>query len=57
MLLDELGGLVDKKTLTKIYSLATEEPYSFLYVKLNNKSLDDTFYIKFNKKIIIDEIE
>ena len=56
MFLDELGGLVDKKTLTKIYGLATEEPYSFLYVKLNNKKLDDTFYIKFDKKVIVDDV-
>jgi len=57
LFLDELGGLIDKKTLTKIYGLATSEPYSFLYVKLNSKSLEDTFYIKFNKKIVIDELD
>ena len=49
MFLDELGGLVDKKTLTKICLLATAEAFSFLYVKLSHKSLNDIFYIKYDK--------
>lgn len=57
MFIDEVSGLVDKKTLNKIYLTATAEPYSFLYVKLNAKTLDDTFFIKYNKKIILDETD
>ena len=53
MFIDELGGLVDKKTLLEIYKTATEQPYSFLYVRLNAKKLDDTFMINFNQKIKI----
>ena len=53
MFIDELGGLVDKKTLLEIYKTATEQAYSFLYVRLNAKKLDDTFMINFNKKIKI----
>ena len=53
MFVDELGGLVDKKTLSEIYKTATEQPYSFLYVRLNAKKLEDTFMINFNQKIKI----
>ena len=40
MFLEEMGGIIDKKTLLEIYRIATQEAYSFLYVKLNAKSLD-----------------
>ena len=50
MFLEEMGGMIDKKTLLDIYKLATKEAYSFLYVKLNAKSLDNMFMINYNKK-------
>ena len=53
MFIDELGGLVDKKILLEIYKTATEQPYSFLYVRLNAKKLEDTFMINFSQKIKI----
>ena len=53
MFIDELGGLVDTKILLEIYKTATEQPYSFLYVRLNAKKLEDTFMINFNQKIKI----
>ena len=53
MFLEEMGGMIDKKTLLDIYKLATKEAYSFLYVKLNAKSLDNMFMINYNKKIKI----
>ena len=52
---EEVSALIDKKTLLEIYNIATEEPYSFLYVKLNAKKRDDMFYVKYNKKISIIE--
>jgi hypothetical protein len=54
--LEELGGLMkDKKTLLEIFSIATEQPYSFLYVNLMAKKLSDMFYINFDKKIEIED--
>ena len=53
--LEELSALYDKKTLLKLYQHATEQPYSFLYVKLNAKKRDDMFYVKYDKKSIIEE--
>ena len=42
MFLEEMGGMVDKKTLMEIYKMATKEQYNFLYVKLNAKKLNET---------------
>jgi hypothetical protein len=49
--LDEVGALADKKVLLDIYRLATDEPFSFLYVRLNAKQKDDMFFIRFEKKL------
>ena len=54
-IIDEVSALADKKTLMDIYNLATAEPYSFLYIKLNAKTKNDTFYIRFEKRIEIDD--
>ena len=52
--LEELGALMkDKKTVLEIYTLATEQPYSFLYVNLLAKTVNNMFYINFDKKIEI----
>ena len=52
--IEEVSALADKKTLLDIYNTATKEDYSFLYVKLNSKSKNDMFYIKFNQRIELD---
>ena len=51
-IIDEVSAVYDKKTLYKLYRLATEQPYSFLYVKLTAKDVDDMFYLNFNHKLI-----
>ena len=53
-LLEELSALIDRKTLLNIYNLATYEPYSFLFVNLRARSVNNMFYINFTKKIEID---
>ena len=52
-LVDELSALTDKKTIIEIYKMATTEPYSFLYINLMAKKLNDIFRIRFDKKIEI----
>ena len=52
---DEVAAIADKKVLLDIYKLATAEPYSFLYVNLRAKKLNDYFMIRFNKKIQIED--
>jgi len=54
-ILDELGAIADKRTILQIYTMATDEPYSFLYVNLRAKSKNDIFHIRIDKKIMIEE--
>ena len=53
--IDEVSAVADKKTLMQLYTMATSEPYSFLYVKLTAKSKKDMFYIRFDKKLVIED--
>jgi hypothetical protein len=49
--LEELSALVPRKELIEIYHLATKEPYSFLYINLVARKLNDTLFINFTQKI------
>ena len=49
--LEEVSAVMDKKTLLKIYHECTKEPYSFLYVKLTAKTIEEMFYSNFNKRV------
>ena len=53
--IEEVSAVADKKTLMELYNLATSEPFSFLYVKLTAKSKKDMFYIRFDKKLVIED--
>jgi ABC-type cobalamin/Fe3+-siderophores transport system ATPase subunit len=52
--IDEVSAVADKKTLMQIYTLATTEPYSFLYVNLRAKKVSEMFHVRFDKKIEIE---
>ncbi len=51
----EVSALTDKKTFPALYEAATREPFSFLFIRLNAKTLDDTFMVRFEKKITFGE--
>ncbi len=53
--IEEVSAVYDKKGLLALYNAATEEPFSFLYVKLTSKSKDDMFYKRFDHKLMITE--
>ena len=53
-LIEELSALTDKKSLLQLYNLATSEPFSFLFIKLNAKKLNDMFYLNYTKKLEIE---
>jgi hypothetical protein len=53
--IEEVSAVYPKKTILEIYNMATDEPYSFLYVNLRAKKKSDTFYIQFEKRIEIEE--
>ena len=48
--IDEVSALVDKQTLLEMYKMATKEAYSFLYIKVTAKDINDMFYKKMVKK-------
>jgi hypothetical protein len=56
-LIEELSALYDKKTLMDIYNVATGEPHSFWYINLMAKSTKDMFYMNYNKKLEVEDIE
>ena len=39
----------------ELYNVATEEPFSFLYVKLCAKTKDEMFMKRFDHRLIINE--
>ena len=49
--IEECSAIADKKTLLELYNIATAEPFSFLFIKLNAKKVDDMFYIRFDKRL------
>ena len=48
--IDELSALLDKKILLQVYMKATEERYSFLFIKLTSPTINDMFSSNFNLK-------
>jgi hypothetical protein len=53
--IEEQSALVDKKTLYEIYRLATEESYSFLFVKLRESDVNKIFMVRLEKFIHINQ--
>ena len=53
--LEEVSGLTGKKELLEIYRLATKEEYSFLYVNLSARTVNDMFHVNFTQKIEIED--
>ena len=51
---EEVSAVYDKKTLLEMYNVATDEPFSFLYVKLTAKKKEDMFFVRFDKKLVLD---
>ena len=55
MVLEELGAIENKQTILDIYTRATSEPYSFLYVNLRATDKNEIFKIRFDQKIQIED--
>ena len=50
--IEEISAVYDKKTLLKLYRLATDEPFCFLYINLNSKDKINMFFKCLDKKLI-----
>ena len=48
--MEEISNISDKKTLHKIYEIATEQKHSFLYVNFMAHDKNEIFKINFEKK-------
>ena len=53
--LEEISALAPKKELLDMYNIATEKPYSFLYVKLNAKDVNHMFFINFESRMLLED--
>jgi hypothetical protein len=53
--IDELSALLDKKLLLEVYMKATEERFSFLFIRLTSPTINDMCYVKFQSKIMIND--
>ena len=51
--IEENSALVPQKTLRELYDLATEQPYQFLYIDLQAKTLQETFYRSFEARLVV----
>ena len=53
-LVEELSALCSKQDLMEMYKEATSEPYSFWYINLYAKNINDMFYIGFDHRFKLD---
>jgi hypothetical protein len=53
ILCEELSGIYTKEDIMELYRYATSEPYSFLFVRLDAKTRDDMFWLRFEKKLAL----
>ena len=51
-LCEELSGVYNKDVLTQLYRTATAEPYSFMFVRLDAKTRDTMFYLRFEQRLV-----
>jgi hypothetical protein len=51
-LCDELSGIYDKNTLMEMYREATAEPYSFMFVRLDAKTRESMFFLRFEAALV-----
>jgi hypothetical protein len=56
-LCEELSGVYDKNTLMEMYREATAEPYSFMFVRLDAKTRQDMFWLRFEARLIPEDVE
>lgn len=52
--LDEVSAIAPKDVILQMYSMATDEPFSFLTVKLTSKDKNKIFMIRFDKQLTFD---
>lgn len=56
-LCEELSGVYSKDEIVELYKYATQEPYSFLFVRLDAKTREEMFWLRFEKRLVPKETE
>ena len=51
-LCEEMSGFYDKNTVMDLYTHATSEPYSFLFCRLDAKTRDQVFWLRFESRLV-----
>ena len=54
-LCEELSGFCDAKAVLSLYTHATTEAFSFLYDKLDAKTRNDVFWLRFESRLSVKE--
>ena len=55
-LCEELSGVYDKDTLLQMYRTATAEAFSFLFIRLDAKTRDTMFYLRFEQRLVPEDV-
>ena len=50
-IIEEVSAVHNPKVLLEFYNVATREPYSFLYINLVAKTVDDMFFKNFDERL------
>ena len=56
-MVEEVSGLTGKKELIEIYKIATADEYSFLYINLAARNVNEMFYKNFTGRITLEDID
>ena len=55
-LCEELSGVYDKNTLLEMYREATAEPFSFMFVRLDAKTRETMFFLRFEARLVPEDV-
>ena len=53
---EEVSAVYDKNTILKMYQFATQEAYSFLYIRLTAKDANDMFFLRLKRPLSPNEL-
>ena len=56
-LCEELSGIYDQQTLLEMYRAATAEPFSFLFIRLDAKTRETMFYLRFEQRLDPEDLQ
>lgn len=57
VLCEELSGVYDKNTLLEMYKAATEEAFSFMFIRLDAKTRRDMFWLRFEARLLPEDVD